>query len=156
MYELRASSATPGHSISCLREPAGRRTAGAPAEKRREGRLLTSKGQVVVVLENDRYRANDEASFAREQLQRTFGFAMGSDAVFVLQVEAYTKDFVDLFFADTSLTFSEFVWGLLNFCFVDFFVLPRLKCQLTGLASWKAQLWYLCNDEIHFQHRVYR
>ena len=39
---------------------------------------------------------------------------MGSDAVFVPQVETYEKDLVDWIFADTSLTFSEFVWGLLN------------------------------------------
>ena len=95
MCELRASSAAPGHSMFCLREPAGRRIEGEPAEKCREGGLLTSKGQVVVVLENDVYRANDEASFAREQLQRTFGFAMGSDAVFVPQVDAYKNDSVD-------------------------------------------------------------
>ena len=120
MCEPRASSAVPGHSISRWREPAGSRIECESAEKRREGGLLTSKGQVVVVLENDRYRANDEASFAREQLQRTFGFAMGSDAVFVPQVEAYRKDFVDWIFADTSLTFSEFVWGLLNFVLSTF------------------------------------
>ena len=36
---------------------------------------------------------------------------MGSDAVFVPQVEAYRKDLVDWIFANTSLTFSEFVWG---------------------------------------------
>ena len=69
---------------------------------------------MVVVLENDGYRANDEASFAREQLRRTFGFAMGSEAVFVPQVQAYQKDFVDWMSADTPLTFYEFVWGLLN------------------------------------------
>ena len=64
---------------------------GEPAEKRREGRLLSSKGQVVVVCKDDHYRANDEASHAREQLQRTFGLAMGSGAVLVPQVEAYGK-----------------------------------------------------------------
>ena len=57
----------------------------------------------------------DEASFAREQLQRTLGLAMGSEGVVVQQVEAYEEDLVDFIFADTSLTFSEFVWGLLDF-----------------------------------------
>ena len=52
--------------------------------------------------------------FAREQLLRTFCFAMGSEAVFVPQFEAYRKEFVDWLFANTSLTFSEFVWGFLN------------------------------------------
>ena len=50
--------------------------------------------------------------FAREMLERTFGLAMGSEAVCVPQVEAYRKDFVDWIFADTCLIFSEFVWGL--------------------------------------------
>ena len=44
---------------------------------------------MVYVCENDFYRANDEASYAREQLQRTFGFAIGSGAVFAPQVETY-------------------------------------------------------------------
>ena len=72
-------------------EPAEKRIMGEPAEKRREGRLLSSRGQVVVVCKDDHYRANDEASHAREQLQRTFGLAMGSGAVLVPQVEAYGK-----------------------------------------------------------------
>ena len=38
---------------------------------------------------DNHYRANDEVSYAREQLQRTFGFAMGSGAVFAPQVETY-------------------------------------------------------------------
>ena len=107
--------------LSICGEPAGvRRNVGEPAETRREGGLLTSKGQVVVVWENDHYRVDDEASFAREQLQRTFGFAMGFDAVFVPQVEIYKKDFTDLIFADTSLTFFVFVWGLLDFVLSTF------------------------------------
>jgi hypothetical protein len=89
-------------------ELSGKRKEGEPAEKRREGGLLTSKGQVVVVCENDHYRANDEASNAREQLQRTFGFAEWSGAVFVPQVEAYEKDIADLMFIVTSLTFGAF------------------------------------------------
>ena len=66
---------------------------------------------MVVVLENDRYRANDEASCARGQPSRTFGFAMGFEAVFVSQVEAYRKVFVDRMFADMSLTFGSFFLG---------------------------------------------
>ena len=84
---------------------------GEPAEKRREGRLLKSKGQVVVVLENDRYRANGEASCARVQPSRTFGFVIGFESVFVSQVEAYREDFLDRIFADTSLTFGSFFLG---------------------------------------------
>ena len=44
---------------------------------------------MVVVCENDFYRANDEVSYAREQLQRTLSFAKGSGAVFAPQVGTY-------------------------------------------------------------------
>ena len=72
---------------------------------------------MVIVFENDHYRANDEASNAREQLQRPFGFAGGSGAVFVPQVEAYEEDISNLIFIDTSLTFGAFssvvvVWAV--------------------------------------------
>ena len=70
---------------------------------------------MVVVCENDHYRANDEASIAREQHQRTFGLAEGSGVVFVPQVEAYEKEFTEWIVADTSLTFGplpSFVIGL--------------------------------------------
>ena len=43
----------------------------------------------MVVYADDSYRANDEVSYAREQLQRTLSFAEGSGAVFAPQVETY-------------------------------------------------------------------
>ena len=67
----------------------GKGSGGEPAENRCEDMFLASKGQVVVVCMNGHYRANDEASFASEQPPRTFGFAMGSGAVFVPLVEVY-------------------------------------------------------------------
>ena len=63
---------------------------------------------MVVIWENNHYQANDEASHAREQLQRTSGFADGSGAVFVPQVEAFERETADLNFSDTSLTFGTF------------------------------------------------
>ena len=51
--------------------------------------FLASQGQVLVICVNYQHRANDVASFARELLPRTFGFAMGSAAVFVPQVEVF-------------------------------------------------------------------
>ena len=44
---------------------------------------------MLVICVNDQHRANDVASFAREQLPRTIGFAMGLEVVFVPQVEVY-------------------------------------------------------------------
>ena len=61
---------------------------------------------MVIVCENAHYRANDEVSNAREQLQRTLSFAEGSGAVFVPQVETFKES--SLIFADTSLTFGTF------------------------------------------------
>ena len=83
----------------------------------REGGLLTSKGQVVVVWEKNHYRANDEAFHARGQLQRSSGFADGSGAVLVPQVEAFEKETADLHFTDTNLTLGIFssvgvVWAV--------------------------------------------
>ena len=43
----------------------------------------------MVVYADDSYRANDEVSYAREQLQRTLSFAKGSGAVFAPQVGTY-------------------------------------------------------------------
>ena len=86
---------------------------------------------MVVVLENDCYRANDEASCAREQPSRTFGFAMRFEAVLVPQVEAYRKDFVDRNFADTSLTFGSLPLAL----FV--FVAASMCIGRSGLSSWR-------------------
>ena len=60
---------------------------------------------MVVVCENDHSRANDEASHAREQLQRTFGFAEGSGAVFVPQDEAYENWEGHMKFNDSALAF---------------------------------------------------
>ena len=51
--------------------------------------FLASQGQVLVICVIYQHRANDVASFARELLPRTFGFAMGSAAVFVPQVEVF-------------------------------------------------------------------
>ena len=51
--------------------------------------FLSSLGQVLVIRINFQHRANDVASFARELFPRTFGFAMGSGAVFVPQVEVF-------------------------------------------------------------------
>ena len=125
---------------------------------------------MVVVLESDRYRANGEAFFAREQLQRTFAFAMGSDAVFVPQVEAYKKDFVDWIFADTSLTLSEFVWGggVSQRSHFAPKIEPRRnkegQLSYTQVCFWQNPVVYdfwkesfdVSSDDIHFQHRVYR
>ena len=55
--------------------------------------FLASQGQVLVICVIYQHRANDVASFARELLPRTFGFAMGSAAVFVPQVEVF--EFMD-------------------------------------------------------------
>jgi hypothetical protein len=55
--------------------------------------FLASQGQVLVIRMIYQHRANDVASFARELLPRTFGFAMGSAAVFVPQVEVF--EFLD-------------------------------------------------------------
>jgi hypothetical protein len=64
--------------LSICGEPAGvrRKDRHRPKNRERSG-FLTSKGQVVVVCADDFYRANDEVSNAREQLQRTFGVAIG-------------------------------------------------------------------------------
>ena len=66
---------------------------------------------MVVIWENNHYRANGEATHAREQLQRTSGFADGSGAVFLPQVEAFEKESAGLSFTDTSLTFGTFFFG---------------------------------------------
>ena len=86
---------------------------------------------MVVVLENDRYLASDEASCAREQPSRTFGFAMGFEAVLVPQLEAYRKDLVDRIFPDTSLTFGSLPLAL----FV--FVAASMCIGRSGLSSWR-------------------
>ena len=69
---------------------------------------------MVVVSENDRYRANDEASFCPRAAPAKLWFCHEVCCWLVPQVEVYREDFVDSIFIDTSLTFSEFVRGLLN------------------------------------------
>ena len=54
---------------------------------------------------NGHYRANDEAAFASEQPPRTFGFALGSGAVFVPQVEVYENWEGHVTFSVAALTF---------------------------------------------------
>ena len=53
------------------------------------GYVSRVEGPGGVICMNNHHRANDEASLASEQLPRTFGFAMGSGAVFVPPVEVY-------------------------------------------------------------------
>ena len=79
----------PAEERRSVGEPAGKRSGGEPAEKRSEVIFLASQGQVLVFGVIYQHRANDVASFARELLPRTFGFAMGSAAVFVPQVEVF-------------------------------------------------------------------
>ena len=70
--------------------------------------FLSSQGQVLVIRMNFQHRANDVASFARELLPRTFGFAMGSAAVFVPQVEVF--EFMDpLLFKALGFLFLQFL-----------------------------------------------
>ena len=74
---------------------------------RRDGELLTSKGQVVVVWKDDHNRANDEASFKpASSSSEPIGIAMGSGAVFVPQLEANEKEITGLLFEDMVLTFG--------------------------------------------------
>ena len=79
---------------------------------------------------NGHYRANDEASFASEQLQRTFGFAMGSGAFFVPQVEVYENWEGSLIFSDAALTFF-------SCCGSSWLTICRL-CR--SLRDWHASL----------------
>ena len=94
------------------------------------------------------------------------------NCVFVPQVEAYRKDLVDLIFADTSLTFSEFVWGggVSQRSHFAPKVGPRRRVKKEEqLPYTQACFWHnpvvcdfwkesfdVSNDDIHFQHRVYR
>ena len=64
-----------------------------------------------VVWEKNHYRTNDEASHARGQIQRSTGFAAGSGAVLVPQVEAFEKETAELNFTDTFLTFGTLFLG---------------------------------------------
>ena len=72
---------------------------------------------MVVVWEKKHYRANDEASHARGQLQRSSGIADGSGAVLVPQFEAFEKETADFNFIDTYFTFGIYssvgvVWAV--------------------------------------------
>ena len=82
--------------------------------------FLASLGQVLVFRVIYQHRANDVASFARELLPRTFGFAMGSAAVFVPQVEVF--EFLDpLLFKALGFLFPHFL-GVRVCRFLDFLV----------------------------------
>ena len=98
----------PAEERRSVGEPAGKRSGGEPAEKRSEVIFLASQGQVLVFGMFCQHRANDEASFARELLPRTFGFAMGSAAVFVPQVEVF--EFMDpVLFKALDCLFPQFL-----------------------------------------------
>ena len=74
---------------------------------RREGELVTSKGQEVVVWKDDHNRANDKASFKpASSSSEPIGYAMGSGTVFVPQDEASEKEMIGLLFKDMPLTFG--------------------------------------------------
>ena len=95
-------------------------TCGEPAAVRgKEERRWSShvEGPGGCGLGENHYRANDEASHARGQIQRSTGFAAGSGAVLVPQVEAFEKETAELNFSDMFLTFgtlflSDVVWAL--------------------------------------------
>ena len=60
-----------------------------PRKEKVWGCFSRVEGPGGVIRMNHHHRANDEASLASEQPPRTFGFAMGSGAVFVPQVEVF-------------------------------------------------------------------
>ena len=69
--------------------------------------LLASKGQVMIVQQDNHNRANEEASLsprAAGSSSEPLGVAMGSGAVFVPQVVANKKEIDGLPFADMPLT----------------------------------------------------
>ena len=82
----------------------------------------------MVSCENAYHRANDEVSNAREQLQRTFGFAKGSGAVFAPQVETYETEISDFIFTDTFLDFGTFPRSLLS----GWCLCPRIADRTDG------------------------
>ena len=86
--------------------------------------FLASQGQVLVFGVICQHRANDVASFARELLPRTFGFAMGSAAVFVPQVEVFEIMDPVLFKALDGL-FLNF-WEFEFVVFLDF-LMPEVR-----------------------------
>ena len=89
--------------------------------------FLASHGQVLVICVNYQHRANDVASFARELLPRTFGFAMGSAAVFVPQVEVF--EFREsVAFQGSGLSF---LWEF------EFVVWSTLSCRSSGLSHFR-------------------
>ena len=114
----------------------GKGSGGEPAEKRFEDLFLALEGQVAFVCLNGHYRANDEAYFASEQPPRTFGFAMGSGAVFVPQVEVY-KNWESHRVSVFWLSLSSDMVGALYCRLLDFLAPAGIGMPVSGLAPLK-------------------
>ena len=85
---------------------------------------------------NIHHWANDEASLASEQPPRTFGFAMGSGAVFVPQVEVY-EDWESHWVSVFWLSLSSGMVGAIVCRLLDFLAPAGIGMPVSGLAPWK-------------------